>query len=243
MQSNTSTIMKSSLSRISTVATLMYSYLLSLIYWGFYSLFALIVGCILLETVYRLIVSCELLQKTQFGDSVRVDSNTANAKTIHLFGISIPLSEEGVRFVTIVRAWMVENVFEFGILLLPKTFLKALDTIAVATHKDPRNPTGELKSPLKLSPTRARQRATSAYNASAVAISINGLGPLDFKRCYMCNKKFSYMTRSKHYCGKCNHNFCRRCAGHIDHVWPTPCKVNSRCLCNKCLLLAKPEHD
>lgn len=189
-------------------------------------------------------MSCSLLQKTQFGEELGSVDGFRPTKFIRLFGIEVPLSEKAASVIAKMRVWMVENIFEVALLFLPKSLQRTLDAIAIATRKDPRNPTGELKTPIKLSLNRVRQRAVagsqfdfssdvSVSSATTTQCSTSGL-PLNLKRCYICKKKFSYMLRPKHYCGKCNQIFCRRCASHIDHVWPTPCKFNSRCLCKEC---------
>ena len=218
-----------------------YKQLIQIISWTLYLVFGVIVTCFLVETVHRLVVSCDQLQQTQFGLNKVFDQEDATKRVIRIFGLSVPLSDEFAYMVAAVRNWMLENVLQQGMVLLPQSFISTLDAIAEATHKDPHNPTGELRSPLKISTSPLRERrlykafsATSGLSAGDDVSVSTATSSVDSKRCYLCSKKFSYVFKAKHYCGRCNRNFCRRCAGHIDHVWPTPCKINSRCICKKC---------
>lgn len=217
-----------------------YQQVIQLISWVFYLAFGIIASCFLLETVHRLVVSCDQLQQTQFGLHKVYDQDDAAKRVIRIFGFSILLSDNFAYMVTTARTWMLEHVLQHGMVLLPQSFISTLEAIAVATHKDPHNPTGELRSPIKhLMPPLRDRRLYKACSASALStgddVSVStSASSVDSKRCYLCSKKFSYVLKAKHYCGRCNRNFCRRCAGHIDHVWPTPCKINSRCVCKNC---------
>lgn len=222
---------------------------MSTLYWTVYLIFVFALGCFFLESVYRIVETCDRLQQVNMAGTEWNEGCFQAKKIIHILGVEIPVPEEMAKLIRAMRGWIVDHVYQSGVTLLPQSFINTLDAIAIATLKNSDNPTGELKSPLKrpFFPPRVEKQASlnslssigmssarsATTHSSGVTSKRDGVVD-DLKRCYNCKKKLSHLVRPKHYCGSCHRNFCKSCAGHIAHVWPTPCKINSKCFCQAC---------
>ena len=213
--------------------------------WVFYAAVALGIGCFFVELLYRLIESCKNLHRSQ--SQIQDAQETCKCshfdpRAIHLFGVTIPISENVELYIRDVREFLLVHIFEPGKAFLPESFHASLRSISTAAQKNVDNPTGELKyvpsmhtrSPLRL--VRQESCTNSDISGSTtVGTSVSGTDATDLKRCFLCKKKFYRIRRPKHYCGKCYRHFCRNCSGHIEHTWPTPCQVKSSCRCKLCI--------